>query len=32
MLEGLSIFILVLLVLAVVAVFKAITTVPQGFE
>ena len=32
MLEGLSIFIVVLLVLAVIAVFKAITTVPQGFE
>ncbi len=32
MLEGFSVFVLVLLALAVIGVFKAITTVPQGFE
>jgi len=32
MLEGFSVFLLVLLVLAVVGIFKAITTVPQGYE
>ena len=32
MLEGFSVFLLLLLVLLVVGVFKAITTVPQGFE
>jgi regulator of protease activity HflC (stomatin/prohibitin superfamily) len=32
MLEGFSIFLVVLLVLAVIGVFKAITTVPQGYE
>jgi regulator of protease activity HflC (stomatin/prohibitin superfamily) len=32
MLEGFSAFLLVLLVLAAVGIFKAITTVPQGYE
>ena len=32
MLEGFSVFVLVLLALAVITLFKAITTVPQGFE
>jgi regulator of protease activity HflC (stomatin/prohibitin superfamily) len=32
MLEGFSIFLVVLLVLAVIGIFKAITTVPQGYE
>lgn len=32
MLEGFSIFLVLLLVLAVIGIFKAITTVPQGFE
>lgn len=32
MLEGFSVFVLVLLALAVITLFKSITTVPQGFE
>ncbi len=32
MLEGFGVFLLVLLVLVVIGIFKAITTVPQGFE
>ena len=32
MLEGFSVFLLMLLVLAAVGIFKAITTVPQGYE
>jgi regulator of protease activity HflC (stomatin/prohibitin superfamily) len=32
MLEGFSVFVLLLLALAVIGIFKAITTVPQGFE
>ncbi len=32
MLEGFSVFLLVFLVLAAVGIFKAITTVPQGYE
>ncbi|NNJ77607.1 MAG: SPFH/Band 7/PHB domain protein [Anderseniella sp.] len=32
MLEGFSVFVLVLLALSVITLFKAITTVPQGFE
>ena len=31
-LEGFSVFVLVLLALAIITLFKAITTVPQGFE